>query len=164
MIIGQLNIRKPSHKRYILHGLSNSTYVKYATVYSRCKRNGNRDIMSFLAGTNLLGLVRGNLVQYGKRRIATVVLTGAAYVCAPTVAVVTNATRTIHCCHVIFTTVGFIMEAVEDASHMSYLPLDLIIFGQPIIAVEPGRFSTKYWGNMADIIDNLPGIHEQEDL
>lgn len=163
-MMNQLNIRKPTHKRYILHGLSNSTYVKYATVYSRCKRQGNRGIMSFLTGINLLGVVRGNLIQYGKRRIATVVILGGAYMCAPAVAVLTNATRLIRCCQVVFTTVGFAMEAVEDASHMTYLPLDLIIFGQPIAVVEPGRFSTGAWRNMADIIKNLPGIHEHEDL
>lgn len=167
-MMNQLNIRKPTHKRYILHGLSNSTYVKYATVYSRCKNQGNRGIMSFLTGTNLLGVVRevvrGNLIQYGKRRIATVVISRAAYICSPAVAVLTNSTKIIRCCQVVFTSVGFVMEAVENVSHMTYIPLDLIIFGQPITAVEPGRFSTTAWGNMADIIRNLPGIHEHEDL
>ena len=48
------------------------------------------------------------------------------------------------------------MEAVEDASHVPFLPLDLVLFGQPIPANKDGRFSS--WSNITDIIDNLPVI------
>mmetsp|Transcript_56354 Transcript_56354/g.63918 ORF Transcript_56354/g.63918 Transcript_56354/m.63918 type:complete len:96 (+) Transcript_56354:183-470(+) len=47
------NITKPPHNRYALSCLDNATYVKYATVYSGCKRWGIRGIYAFLAGTGL---------------------------------------------------------------------------------------------------------------
>ena len=91
-------------------------------------------------------------LQYGKRRLASIVIGGATYVCAPAVAVITNATRVVKSCKLVYTSVGYVMEAVEDASHVPFLPLDLVLFGQPV----PGRFSS--WSNITDIIYNLPTI------
>lgn len=151
---------KPNHNRYALHGLPNSTYVKYAQAYSSCKCYGVRGIYAFLSGSGLWGVAKevaqGNLVQYGKRRLATIVVGGAAYLSAPAVAVITNATKVVKCCKVIFVTVGYVIEAVEDASHVTFLPLDLVLFGQPIPANKKGRFSS--WANLTDVVDNLPGI------
>lgn len=48
------------------------------------------------------------------------------------------------------------MEAVEDASHVTFLPLDFLFLGQPVPANKDGRFSS--WSNITDIIDNLPAI------
>jgi hypothetical protein len=48
------------------------------------------------------------------------------------------------------------MEAVEDASHVPFLPLDLVLFGQPVPANKDGRFSS--WSNITDIVDNLSAI------
>jgi hypothetical protein len=93
---------------------------------------------------------KGTIVQYGKLRLATVVIGAAAYVCAPAVAVITNATRVVKSCKVVYTTVGYVAEAVEDASHVPFLPL----FGQPVPANKEGHFSS--WSNITDIIDNLP--------
>lgn len=95
-------------------------------------------------------------MQYGKRWLTTVVIGGATYICAPAVAVITNVTRVVKACKLVYTSVGSIMEAVEDASHVSFLPIDLLIFGQPIPANKDGRFSS--WSNITDIIDNLPVI------
>lgn len=63
---------------------------------------------------------------------ATAVIGAATYVCAPAVTLITNATRVIKSCKVIYTSVGYVMEASEDASHIPFLPLDLALFGQPI--------------------------------
>ena len=124
-----MQITKPPHNRYALNCLDNATYIKYATVYSGCKRWGVRGIYSFLGGTGLWGVARevakGTVVQYGKRRLAVVVISGASYICAPAVAVITNATRVVKSCKVVYTSVGYVMEAVEDASHIPFLPLDL---------------------------------------
>ena len=151
---------KPPHNRYILSCLDNCTYVKYAEVYSGCKRWGVRGIYAFLTGTGLYGVakeaVKGTVVQYGKRRLATVVIGGASYICAPAVAVITNATRVVKSCKVVYTTVGYIVEAVEDASHVPFLPIDLVVFGQPIPANREGRFSS--WSNITDLLDELPVI------
>ena len=151
---------KPPHNRYILSCLDNCTYAKYAEVYSGCKRWGVRGIYAFLTGTGLYGVakeaVKGTVVQYGKRRLATVVIGGASYICAPAVAVITNATRVVKSCKVVYTTVGYIVEAVEDASHVPFLPIDLVVFGQPIPANREGRFSS--WSNITDLLDELPVI------
>ena len=155
-----MQITKPPHNRYILSCLDNETYVKYSTVYSGCKRWGVRGIYTFLGGTELWGVAKGvaqgSVVQYGKRRLATVVIGGASYICATAVAVITNATRVVKSCKVVYTSVGYVMEAVEDASHIPFLPLDLALFGQPVPANKGYRFSS--WSNITDIIDNLPAI------
>lgn len=155
-----MQITKPLHNRYALSCLDNETYVKYANVYSGCKRWGVRGIYTFLGGRGLIGVAKevaqGTVVQYGKRRLATVVIGGATYVCAPAVAVITNATRVIKSCKIVYTSIGYVIEAAEDASHVPFLPLDLVLFGQPVPANKDGRFSS--WSNITDIIDNLPVI------
>ena len=159
-----MQVVKPPHNRYILSCLDEDSYTKYADVYSCFKRWGVRGIYAFLGGTGLFGVVtevtKGTVVQYGKRRLATVVISGATYVCAPAVSVIPNATRVVKTCKVvyIYTTVGYIYiaEAAEDASHVPFLPINLVLFGQPVPANKEGRFSS--WSNMTDIIDNLPGI------
>lgn len=155
-----MQITKPPHNRYALNCLDNETYVKYANVYSGCKRWGVRGVYTFLGGTGLLSVVKevaqGSVVQYGKRRLATVVIGSATYICAPAVAVITNATRVIKSCKLVYTSVGYVMEAFEDASHIPFLPLDAALFGQPVPANKDGRFSS--WSNITDIIDNLPVI------
>ena len=155
-----MQVVKPPHNRYILSCLDEDTYTKYADVYSGCKRWGVRGIYTFLGGTGLFGVVKevakGTIVQYGKHHIATVVIGGAAYVCAPAVAVITNATRVVKSCKVVYTTIGYVAEATEDASHVPFLPLDFALFGQPVPANKEGRFSS--WSNITDIVDNLPAI------
>ena len=155
-----MQITKPLHNRYALSCLNNATYVKYADVYSGCKRWGVRGIYTFLGGTGLWGVAKevakGSVVQYGKRRLATVVIGSATYICAPAVAVITNATRVVKSCQIVYTSIGYVMEAVEDASHVPFLPLDLVFFGQLVPANKDGRFSS--WSNITDIIDNLPAI------
>jgi hypothetical protein len=155
-----MQITKPPHNQYALSCLNNTTYVKYANVYSGCKRCGVRGIYTFLGGTGLWGIAKevaqGSVVQYGKRRLATIVIGGASYVCDPAVAVITNATCVVKSCKIVYTSVGYVMEAVEDTSHVPFLPLDLVLFGQPVLANKDGRFSS--WSNITDIIDNLPAI------
>lgn len=98
-----MKIIKPLHKKYALHSLDNETYVKYANAYSGYKRWGVRGIYIFLGGTGLWGVakevVQGTVVQYGKRRLATIVIGGTTYICAPTVAVITNATHVVKSCN-----------------------------------------------------------------
>ena len=155
-----MQIIKPPHKKYILYCLDNETSSKYAHAYSGCKRWGVRGIYMFLGGTGLWRVAKevtqGTVVQYRKRRLATIVIGGATYVCAPAVAVITNATRVVKSCKLVYTGIGFVMEAVEDASHIPFLPLDLALFGQPIPSNQDGRFSS--WSNITDIIDHLPVV------
>jgi hypothetical protein len=99
-------------------------------------------------------------VQYGKRRLATVVIGGATYICAPAVAVITNATRVVKSCKIVYTSVGYVMEAVEDASHVPFLPLDLyylvnLFLQTKMVVLALGLILQT---NITDIIDNLPAI------
>ena len=145
----------------MLSYLSNKAYVKYSTVCSGCKCWGVRGTYTFLRVTGLWGVTKevaqGRVVQYGKRRLVTIIIGGASYVCAPAVAVITNITRVVKSCKVIYTSIRCPIQAVEDALHISFLPLDLALFGQPVPANKDGRFSSS-WCNITYIIDNLPAI------
>ena len=116
--------------------------------------------IAFLFSIGLFTIVKefalGTVVQYGKHRLATVVIGGAIYICAPAASVITNAPSVVKSCKLVYTSVGYVMEAVEDASHVPFLPLDLILFGQSVPANKDGHFS--YWSNITDIIDNLPDV------
>ena len=51
-----------------------------------------------------------------------------------------------------------VKEIVEDASHIPFLPLDFVLFGQPVPANKDGSFSS--WSNITDIVDNLTAIDD----
>jgi hypothetical protein len=157
-----MQVTKPFHKRYLLSSLDNETYCKYATVYGHAKCYGVRGIYGFLTGIGLYSVVKdlakGHVVQYGKRRLSAVVISGCAYISAPAVAVLTNATRIVKTCQVIFVGIGYAAEAIEDASQVPFLPFDMIIFGQPISITKPGRFSN--WSNLTDLIKELPNLDD----
>ena len=62
-----MQVVKPPHNHYVFSCLDDETYIKYADVYSGCKRWGVRGIYTFLGGTNLFGVVKeiskGTIVQ-----------------------------------------------------------------------------------------------------
>lgn len=151
-------IVKPTHKRYIFHNLTTTDYADLACKYSACKRYGFRGIVAFGTGTGTLGVIRsvlkGQIIQYGKRRVATVVITGSIYVCSPAIAVLTKATRVIRCCKIVFNVVGWGIEAAEDIGTLVFAPVDLVLFGQPIPTGKSNRFSE--WDRIEDIIAELP--------
>lgn len=123
-----MKVTKPVHNRYALHFLDNGTYIKYATTYAGCKPWRVRRVYSFLGGTGLWRV-------------------------AKEVAVITNSTRVLKSYKLVYTSVGYVIEACEDASHVPFLPLYFAFFGQPIPANKEGRFSS--WSNIPDIVDNL---------
>lgn len=159
-----MKVTKPPHKRYLLSFLDNAIYCKYATVYGHAKCYGVRGIYVFLTGTGLYSIVKdlakGHVVQYGKRRLSAILISSCAYISAPAVAVLTNATRVVRTCKVIFVGIGYVAEAFEDASQVPFLPLDMIIFGQPISVTKPGRFSSTSWSNVTDLIAELPNLDD----
>jgi len=159
MLVTKVITTRPAHKKYAFAPLSNATYYDYANRYSACKRYGFRGVVAFTTGTGVYGIVKevvkGTLIQYGKRRLAVLVISGATYVCAPAVAVLTNATRVVRTCKVIHTTIGYTVEALEDIGTLIFLPIDLALFGQPIPTGKPNRYSN--WG-LRDIINDIPDI------
>ena len=139
-----MQVVKPNHNKFILRNLDEGQYSRYAKRYSRCKRYGMRGIYCFLTGTGLIEVVKetskGTVVQYGKRRLAGVVVSLSAYICAPAITVITNSTKIVKVCKRVHTTVSYVGEAGEDMSNLSFLPLDMLIFGQPIPIDKKGRF------------------------
>ena len=59
-------------------------------------------------------------------------------------------------CKIVYTAIGYIMEATEDASQVPFLPIDLVLFGQLIPINKEGRFSS--WSNVTNLISDLPII------
>jgi len=92
--------------------------------------------------------------------LASAVVCCAAYVSAPAVAVITNATKIVKGCKIVYTGIGYVLEVVEDASNLTFLPIDMLIFGQPIPSNESGRYSS--WDEMADLISKLPVIGDAD--
>jgi hypothetical protein len=151
-------ITKPPHNKYVFFSTSESSYLKHVKVYALLKCWGIKGLYCYLTGTGMVTVakevLKGTVVQYGKRRLALVVVGAATYVCAPAVAVITNATNVVKCCKVVYTGVGYIAEACEDASQLTFLPIDMILFGQPILANNAGRYSS--WSNLTDLVAELP--------
>ena len=139
-----MQVVKPNHNKFILRNLEEDQYSRFAKKYSCCKRYGMRGIYCFLTGTGLMEVVKetlkGTVVQYGKRRLAGVVVSASAYICAPAIAVITNSTKIVKVCKRVHTTISYVAEAGEDMSNLSFLPLDMLIFGQPIPIDKKGRF------------------------
>lgn len=135
---------KPNHNKFILRNFDDDQYSRYARHYSRCKRYGMRGIYCFVITTGLIEVVKealkGTVVQYGKRRLAVVVVGLSTYICAPAITVITNSTKIVKVCKRVHTTVSYVAEAGEDMSNLSFLPLDMLIFGQPILIDKKGRF------------------------
>ena len=73
--------------------------------------------------------------------------------------VLTNVTKVVKCCKVVYTTIGYVAEALEDASEVAFLAIDLVVFGQPVPANIKGRF--RSWQNITNFITTLPVIGDE---
>ena len=139
-----MQLIKPSHRRYALHNVTNELYISYATSYSCAKRYGMRGIYAWSTGTGLWGVAReaakGTVLQYGKRKLAIVVLGVCGWVSAPAVAVFTNATVIVNTAKRVHCGISYLAECAEDCSNLAFLPIDLAIFGQPIPIGSNNRF------------------------
>ena len=104
-----MQITPPTHNRYVLNCLDDGTYFKYVSVYLSCKQWNVQRIYSFLGGKGLWGVAKEvtqvHVVQYGKRRLATSVIGGATYtyICGLAIAIITNVTRVVKLCKLIYT-------------------------------------------------------------
>jgi hypothetical protein len=151
---------RPPHKKYLLHGLNDDAYFKYAKVYGISKKVGVRGIYAFLTGTGLWSLVKeslkGAVIYEGKKRLSMAIISSAFYVSAPCVLLITNATKVVKLCKITYTGIGYVGEVLEDSSHIPFLLVDFLVFGQPIKALEDRRYSK--WSNITDLIQELPFI------
>ena len=155
-----MQIAKPVHRNYILRSCKPDNYTKYAEGYSRAKRYGIRASYTWLSGVGLWGVVidvaKGEVVWYGKRKIAVVVIGACSTVSAPAIAVLTNYTKAKAACQAVYSTTTVVAECCEDLSNVPFLMLDYAVFGQPISIGEIGQFNK--WQNVHDIINETLSI------
>lgn len=76
-----------------------------------------RSIYCFLIDTDLIEVVKETLkrrvVQYGKRRLAGVMVSLLVYIWAPTITIITNSAKIVKVYKRVQTTVSYVAEAVE---------------------------------------------------
>lgn len=146
---------KPTHPRFALRDVTPTQYKIYAKGYSRAKGGGLHCIYAYLTGIELVGVItdfsKGIVINYGKRKLAAVCLAGCGYVFATAMVMVTNASKIVKISKNIHSTAAFLFECIEDSSNLTFLPLDLAIFGQPIPIGAPNRFNL--FSNHTDFLD-----------
>lgn len=150
-------ISKPIHNKYAFRTVDDIIYQEYANTYSKCKRYGFRGVVAFCNGTRTLDVVKelmkGTVVQYGNRHYATLVLTSVAYVCSPAMAILTNASKVVKVCKMVYITTGYIFELFEHVGTVLLFLIDLALFGQPIPTGDSKRFPN--WDEIEDLINQL---------
>jgi len=80
-------------------------------------------------------------VRHNKNRVATVEIDDITYIYLAPIAVIMNETHVIKYYKVVHINLSYIIEAFEDASHIPFLPLDLVLFGQLVPTNKNGHFS-----------------------
>jgi hypothetical protein len=150
-----MQIVKPSRGKFILSHLDAHNYTKAAYGYSKAKKYGIRGIYAWGSVLGLAGVIKdaakGIIVQYGKRKFAAVCLAGCAHISAPAILIFTNATKVVNITSHIHSFTSFVFESLEDTSNLTFLPIDMILFGQPIPVGDENRFNIL--NNVTDFID-----------
>ena len=146
---------KPGYGRYAFKSLNSTQYVTYAKQYSRAKVGGIRCIYTWASGKSVLSLVKdiskGIIIDYGKRKFAAVCLTAGAYLLSPAIVVFTNGTKIVNISKTVHSTAAFCFECIEDSSNLAFLPIDLVLFGQPIPVGAPNRFNLLGHNDFLDV-------------
>ena len=76
-----------------------------------------------------------------EKKIATACLSAGSWALGPVVTLLTNSTKIIGAATRIHSLVAFGVECLEDGGNLLFLPLDMVLFGQPIPVGEPDRFN-----------------------
>lgn len=146
---------KPMRGKYIFKHANATLYQTYASQYSRAKAGGIRCVYAWASGTGVLGIVtdlgKGIVIDYGKRKVAAVVINVGTYILGPAVVVFTNATKLVTVSKALHSTAAFCFECAEDSTNLAFLPLDMALFGQPIPVGAPNRFNL--FKNCTDFLD-----------
>jgi hypothetical protein len=132
-------------KKYAFVNVDESLYSKLAISYSVAKSKGIKGIYLWSSGVGVYGIVhdvlKGSIIQYGKRKVAALVINGAVYICSPAVLVFTNATKIILWTKRAHMASAYIFECLEDTTNLAFFPLDMILFGQPIPVGSENRYN-----------------------
>ena len=136
---------KPMHRRFAFSNLNSTQYKTYAKQYSSAKAGGIRCGYAWMSGAGVLSVVtdlgKGIVIDYGKRKLAAICINAGAYILSPAVVVFTNASKFVNISKSIHSTAAFCFECVEDSTNLAFLPIDLILFGQPIPVGASNRFN-----------------------
>jgi TM2 domain-containing membrane protein YozV len=148
-------ISKPPHNRYLLATCDDSQYCKLVSRYQKAKKYGIRAVVGYLSGAEIYQIVgeigKGALRTWGRQKAASVATIVIAWLGGPVAIGFTNATKVVRIAKGVHTAASFILELGEDSANLSYLPLDLIFFGQPIAVDVRNRFN---------VLINVPDFFE----
>jgi hypothetical protein len=140
-----ISISKPSHNKYLLATCDEIAYSKIVCKYQKAKKYGTRAAVGVLTGAEIYQIVgeigKGALRTWGRQKAATVATILIGWVSGPVAISFTNATKVVRTAKRVHTLAAFVIELGEDTTNISYLPIDLIFFGQPIPIGETNRFN-----------------------
>ena len=140
-----ISISKPSHNKYLLATCDEIAYSKIVCKYQKAKKYGIRAVFGYLSGAEIYQIVgeigKGALRTWGRQKAATVATILIGWVSGPVAISFTNATKVVRTAKRVHTLAAFVIELGEDTTNISYLPIDLIFFGQPIPIGETNRFN-----------------------
>ena len=136
---------KPMHRKFAFRNLTSTQYKTYAKQYSKAKAGGIRCVYGWMSGTGVTGVItdlgKGIVIDYGKRKFAAVCINAGAYILSPAVVVFTNSSKIVNISKSIHSTASFCFECIEDSTNLAFLPLDIVLFGQPIPVGASNRFN-----------------------
>lgn len=122
--------------------------------YSIAKASGIKGVFAWSTGVEVYGLVqqigKGIVIDYGKRKLAGICFVGMGYIGPIAAIVLTNATKIVKIAKNVHWGAAFVFECIEDSANLTFLPIDLALFGQPVPIGKPNRFNLF---NSIDIFD-----------
>jgi hypothetical protein len=140
-----ISISKPSHNKYLLATCDEIAYSKIVCKYQKAKKYGIRAVVGYLSGAEIYQIVgeigKGALRTWGRKKLAGAGLILVGWVGGPLAIGFTNGTKIVRTAKAVHTAAAFMIEVVEDSTNLSYFPLDMLFFGQPIPIGETNRFN-----------------------
>lgn len=155
-----MQVVKPIHNKYVFHALPNQTYAAYVTNYTRAKKYGLRGIYIYVwaFGAGVFGICKeaatGTIRMWSREKLGGFIISVSIYCFGPGVRLVTNSTKVLKIANYTHTTVSYVYEIVQDSTNLAYLPIDLVLFGQPIPVGKAGRFNGIV-GNSTDLFPSM---------
>ena len=145
---------KPTQGKFLFKNLTSTQYREYAKQYSTAKAVGIRSVYAWASGTEVIGIIsnigKGVIIDYSKRKVAALCMNAAVYIASPAVVVFTNSSNIVNISRRVHSIAAFCFECVEDSTNLSFLPIDIALFGQPIPIGSRDRFNLL---NHTDFLD-----------
>lgn len=150
-----MQISKPGHRKYIFRDCSEEQYCELVNGYSKGKKYGIRGIYAWCSGQSVAAILKevakGSVKSWGRKKLGSVVVVSCTWLSGPIAPMLTNSTRVLKAVRNLHSCSAFLFECVEDTSNLSFLPIDMILFGRPVPVGEENRFNIL--GNFTDFLD-----------